>query len=361
MSPSIELSPEQRHMYASERLINFRWISKILATRSPRILNDDDLTSPDLHLELATLGQFSELVYCPFPLEFAFNNLALLLSPGFPLEGYDALNTSDFVRSFHGSVANLSGFIVRRQKTEQLVVAISGTSSIWQAAYTIRAHQVAHSVGSGCKVHSGFWSLYLGIRSQVFDAIRESLEGHIIGELVITGHSMGGAMSYLLAFDILNSDEIQITRGLKLKIVTFGAPRCGNEALVQCWRSLVDGCRTEYGRGSVQEYCVKGYNDGVPSLPPLKLGYRHFSQNPLYYVHGRLYHIPESESECALFDSHSEIKDIPTHPRGGHNYYNGRDMEKAARRMWWLKEVHKEEGWEQLYRKRMEQEQKRKI
>jgi hypothetical protein len=47
---------------------------------------------------------------------------------------------------------------------------------------------------------------------------------------------------------------------------------------------------------------------------------------------------------------------IPDHPRGGHNYYNGRDLERLTRRMGWLDIVvlgKVQEDWEEQYRTRV--------
>jgi len=47
-------------------------------------------------------------------------------------------------------------------------------------------------------------------------------------------------------------------------------------------------------------------------------------------------------------------------PRGGHNYYNDRDMEKAWRRMGWIvtkKGKGLKDGWEELYAKKLEKEE----
>lgn len=62
--------------------------------------------------------------------------------------------------------------------------------------------------------------------------------------------------------------------------------------------------------------------------------------------------------EFALFDvamSDEEMEELPPiHPKGGHNYYNGSDMEKMVRRMDWLqKTMSKEDEWKELYRKRV--------
>lgn len=92
----------------------------------------------------------------------------------------------------------------------------------------------------------------------------------------------------------------------------------------------------------------------MPSLPPLALGYRHYVRAPFYFVHGRLYQVPPASREYALFHvtPDPDDEDIPpAHPRGGHNYYNGRDMEKFSRRMLWLMKAMKKEGdWKEQYR-----------
>jgi hypothetical protein len=61
--------------------------------------------------------------------------------------------------------------------------------------------------------------------------------------------------------------------------------------------------------------------------------------------------VPSSESEYALFDVYMDLMEPPLHPRGGHNYYNGRDMEMTYRRMQYLDKILAgEESWEVRYR-----------
>jgi hypothetical protein len=92
---------------------------------------------------------------------------------------------------------------------------------------------------------------------------------------------------------------------------------------------------------------------GVPALPPVLLGYRHFCKEPFYTVCGRLYKTPASECEHALFytqlDEEVDNK-TPLFPKGGHNYYNGRDLERFLRRIdWLLKSDLSAQGWEDRY------------
>jgi hypothetical protein len=79
---------------------------------------------------------------------------------------------------------------------------------------------------------------------------------------------------------------------------------------------------------------------GVPLTPSQPLGFYHFSQTPFYLFEGCLYQIPTSEAEYACFvvydDKPAEDAARPRfleHPLGGHNYYNGRDMERLVRTM----------------------------
>lgn len=106
---------------------------------------------------------------------------------------------------------------------------------------------------------------------------------------------------------------------------------------------------------------------GVPALPPSYVGYRHLCRSPIYLVKDRLYRVPESEMEHALFhttaDDATEPMRSPQFPLGGHNYYNGRDMEKLTRRMEWVSKMMAGntswDQWEDLYRRKVELQEKR--
>ena len=89
---------------------------------------------------------------------------------------------------------------------------------------------------------------------------------------------------------------------------------------------------------------------GVPALPPTRLGYRHFCQEPIYTIGGKLYRTPSTECEHASFRVVQSDTAVPLFPKGGHNYYNGRDLEKFSRRISWLDRAALEkEGWEDRY------------
>ncbi|KAL6309995.1 Alpha/Beta hydrolase protein [Sparassis latifolia] len=339
--PKENLTPAQKRMYALERLDNYRTLARLTATRSRYTLTSSDLVSAELQVELAQLGQFAELAYAWLDPEFVFANVDVLSRTNFPFEGYDALQEATLISSFRGVVADVPALVIYRGRTRQLVVGFSGTASLRQGLYDVHANMKAHPSGPACAVHSGFWKMYLGCKAQAFEGVRKGLREHEVIELVVTGHSMGAALAFLFALDVLTADP-PLQPGLRVKVAAFGSPRFGNEALSGRWQEIVEAYMAANGENAVTDYLVKAYNDGIPSLPPSIFGYAHLARTALYFYHGQLFHTPVSQREHGVFNVAGDALDparVPEHPRGGHNYYNGRDWEKIIRRMRWLKQV----------------------
>lgn len=252
--------------------MNFRLISRIMATYSPYVLSRKDLASADLSLELTEIGQFAEVASSSLHTRFIFDNLDWLLDVDFPFEGYTALRESILIGAARGRLAKLDTFVAYRPTTKQLVASISGTSSLAQSFQDIRTLKIRHPHGHGCAVHTGFWKMYEGVREKLIALVKKGLNEHEVDELVITGHSMGGALSHLLAIDLLTPGGLDLPKGLPIKIVVFGAPRCGNAALVELWLSLTKDYREKYGVDSIKELSVKAYRDGT-RFAFLRVGY----------------------------------------------------------------------------------------
>lgn len=181
---------------------------------------------------------------------------------------------------------------------------------------------------------------------------------------------MGAALSYYLAVGLLTNDGI-LPPGIRIKIVAFGSPRVGDQAFSSFWKKLVDDYQSSHGQDSFQEYSVRAYNDGesdgvtvrqhkfhsppligVPMLPLMKTGYVHHTTNPLFLRNDRLFRIPDGEKEYGSFDIPPiEGAPPPLYPEGGHNYYNGRELERLARRVNALSRLMRDEDdlWVESY------------
>jgi predicted lipase len=195
-----------------------------------------------------------------------FKHLTLLKQPGYPLENYNALDDAVLVDSFRGPFTDLLVFTVYRPLLSQLVVAVSGTSSIKHVLQDLRFFRCSHPSGRGT-VHSGFWTIFKDIKAQAISAIQKGVADYLVKELVLTGHSMGGSIAYLLCLDLF-ADHQKWLKDLhiNIKVVTFGLPRTGDAALVDHFQKLSLSYQKVQGQDAFKEYSVKGYNDGRPLI-----------------------------------------------------------------------------------------------
>ena len=217
----------------------------------------------DLRDQFSSQGQFAELTFSAVPLETLFKHLPLLRQPGYPLETYNALDDAVLVDSFHGPFTGLFVLIVYRSLLGQLVLAVSGTSSIKQALQDLRIIRCPHPSGRG-SVHTGFWTIYKDVKDQAISAIQKGVAtNHSVREIVLTGHSMGGSIAYLLCLELF-ADHMKWLKDLNIniKVVAFGVPRTGDAALVDYFRELCLSYKKVQGQDAFKEYSVKGYNDG---------------------------------------------------------------------------------------------------
>ena len=76
-------------------------------------------------------------------------------------------------------------------------------------------------------LEKGFYNLFVSMKTDIYNNIKILSRKYNTSQLLITGHSLGGAISTILNFDILYN---------KLKyqtyLITFGSPRIGNQFFV---------------------------------------------------------------------------------------------------------------------------------
>ena len=104
------------------------------------------------------------------------------------------------------------------------------------------------------KVHAGFWSAVESIFYKLSKYLFIDLDG-INKEIIVFGHSMGGAMAKEFTRSI--KDYI-----LNIKVITFGTPRTGNKYYAE-----------EFDKIDMVEYRMR--SDLICMLPPKWLNYSH--------------------------------------------------------------------------------------
>lgn len=110
-------------------------------------------------------------------------------------------------------------------------VAVDGNK--WATTtYNLKLTEQEKDAPVSMRIHKGFLRQYLAIRK----TLMEALQGHEDDEIVITGHSLGGALASLAALD-LNSAGYKM-----VYMVTFGAPRVGDQLFAERFEAADSNC-----------------------------------------------------------------------------------------------------------------------
>lgn len=105
----------------------------------------------------------------------------------------------------------------------------------------------------GAAVHQGFYNVYMAVRPELWRKIPSDVK-----ELYITGHSLGGALSTLCAFDFAQFNPVHYS---------FASPRVGNVRFAERYNQIVP-----------QGIRVYNIEDSITAVPPpvvLGLVYEH--------------------------------------------------------------------------------------
>lgn len=212
-------------------------------------------------------------------------------------QGYELvawIQMTDFVLG--PTIAYFYGFLAQKGLESSFVLALRGTSSILEWWDSFHAIMVPfRQVPAAGDVADGFARIYdslqvvpassggVGSRSsaangtfaqQISDLIRGSHAARVplAAELVVTGHSLGAALTTLYVLD--NASNFRINNPL---VCTFGSPRVGDTRFVQAFDAL-----------NLTSWRIVNAPDIIPDLPPDVFGYRHVREQSLFDSTGKV-------------------------------------------------------------------------
>jgi alpha-beta hydrolase superfamily lysophospholipase len=145
-----------------------------------------------------------------------------------------------------------------------IVIAFRGSTTIDAWITNFDFDTTNTDICSGCTAHHGFWNSWVDARDAVTPAVKQAATTFPDYKIVAVGHSLGAAIASLGAAQLRNS-------GLTIALYTFGSPRIGGTKTSSYISNQPGG-----------NFRVTHWNDPVPKLPLLTMGYVHIS--PEYYI-----------------------------------------------------------------------------
>ncbi len=129
------------------------------------------------------------------------------------------------------------GWLCVDSKNKRLIVAFRGTEFFrdWLNDFDFAPEPYSPIPGHGT-VHQGFQIVYEAVRENVRKLVQSKAPG--CTELLITGHSLGGALCALAAPDLLND----VAANLAPTVYTWAEPRVGHPDFVRFFDSRVNVC-----------------------------------------------------------------------------------------------------------------------
>ncbi|KDQ58538.1 hypothetical protein JAAARDRAFT_57461 [Jaapia argillacea MUCL 33604] len=174
-------------------------------------------------------------------------------------------NGKTLVRLFNDPITDTNGFVARDDTRKEIVVAFRGTWSAVDIAtdanvlltdfVTFGLHPPA-----GTKVHAGFLFAWNTVALDVITSVERQVSHHPGYSIVTSGHSMGGSLASLAAVTLQAN-----LPGIPIRLYTYGQPRTGNEEF-----AMFVNDRLGFNSSRIVHT-----SDGVPTIIPVDLGYRH--------------------------------------------------------------------------------------
>ncbi|KAI8090275.1 lipase [Gilbertella persicaria] len=158
--------------------------------------------------------------------------------------------------------ADTVGFVMRSDADKTIYLAFRGSKTLSNWVTNLNFGLTNYTPVSGTKVHTGFYNAAKSAVSSYFSTIQGQLTSYPDYKVVVTGHSLGGALALLAGMDLYQR-ESRLNKS-NLFIYTAGCPRVGNPAFAY----YVQGTGITVSR-SVNE------RDIVPHIPPASFDFLH--------------------------------------------------------------------------------------
>ncbi len=172
---------------------------------------------------------------------------------------------SDFVptQAFSAESGTIVGFVGYQPSVQAIWVSFRGTEDLSNWLTDLDVIRTTYPLCSGCSAHEGFYSAEQAALPSISSAVQALYNQYPGYSIVVTGHSLGGALATLCALDLSTSYAAN-----QIYLYNYGSPRIFNQAGAD-WASSNAGINIGARRTH--------YQDIVPHVPPEFLGFHHIS------------------------------------------------------------------------------------
>ncbi|KAF8997925.1 Alpha/Beta hydrolase protein [Cyathus striatus] len=183
-------------------------------------------------------------------------------------------------------VTDTQGFIARDDNKKEIVVSLRGSTSptdflIDAELLLIPFVSPGVNAPSGSLAHTGFLTAWNSVANTVISTVKSQLAAHPGYNLVSTGHSLGGALSSLAGISLQQNFP-----GSSVRMFTYGQPRTFNP-------TGAFFINQQFGNKAFRAVHT---TDGVPTIIPQSLGYRHHGVEFFQFLDPAL---PATTKQCA--------------------------------------------------------------
>lgn len=191
-------------------------------------------------------------------------------------------------------------FVNYHPNSNAVVIAFRGSVNIqnWLENLSILKSTFEPNECHDCEVHSGFLDMWDSFKSDVMSYTDQLYNQHGHPNIIVTGHSLGGALATLSGY------HLRIKYGAKVTLYNFGSPRVGNEAFYNKIKQLYGG----------SDFRLVNQDDIVPHWPKAltHYGYHHIEREVFYETDNKFKVCDESGEDPNCSDSWIGLS-IPDH------------------------------------------------
>lgn len=105
-------------------------------------------------------------------------------------------------KAFYSTSANIQGYTAYFTKENAILVSYRGSADFKNWVYNLNTAITGYPGCSGCAVHLGFYSAFKDVAPLVRPLVDQLKSLYRTAKLIVTGHSLGGAMAILSALDL---------------------------------------------------------------------------------------------------------------------------------------------------------------